>query len=79
MDEFSHLVSPDPPIRPNAPFAAKAACVSGQAQDQVLLRVDSITKRYADQVVLMDVTFDIHAGEIIGVIGPNGAGKDNPA
>ena len=75
MDGVLHLVSPDPPIRPNTPFAATAACVSGQAQDQVLLRVDSITKRYADQVVLMDVGFDIQAGEIIGIIGPNGAGK----
>src|SRR5712675_1937841 len=52
-----------------------AASAFGQARDPVLLRVDSITKRYADQAVLSDVAFDIQAGEILGIIGPNGAGK----
>jgi ABC-2 type transport system ATP-binding protein len=69
------LVFPGPPIRRNTPLPVEAACASGQADDQVLLRVDTINKQYADQVVLADVAFDIRRGEIIGIIGPNGAGK----
>ena len=75
MDGVLHLVSPGPPIRRNTPLPVESACASGQADDQALLRVDSINKQYADQAVLADVGFDVHAGEIIGVIGPNGAGK----
>ena len=75
MDRAFQLVPPGPPIQRNAQLPAESGRASGQADDQVLLRVDSINKRYADEVVLADVAFDIQAGEIIGIIGPNGAGK----
>ncbi len=74
MDGFLNSVSPDRPIRHNTAVSMEAACTPEQARDKVL-RVDSITKQYADQVVLADVSFDIPSGNIIGVIGPNGAGK----
>jgi branched-chain amino acid transport system ATP-binding protein len=40
-----------------------------------LLEVDNITKRFGGIVALEGVSFDVGAGEIVGLIGPNGAGK----
>jgi ABC-2 type transport system ATP-binding protein len=41
----------------------------------VLMRVAALSKRYGDQCALADVSFAVHAGEVLGLIGPNGAGK----
>ena len=39
------------------------------------LRVQSVSKRYGNQQVLKDISFDLEAGRIVGLLGPNGAGK----
>jgi ABC-2 type transport system ATP-binding protein len=40
-----------------------------------LLRVEGLAKEIAGSDILVDINFDVHAGEILGLIGPNGAGK----
>jgi ABC-2 type transport system ATP-binding protein len=75
MDGVLHLVFPDRAIRRDTTLPMEVARPSEQPRHRVLLHVDSITKQYADQAVLSEVTFDFHAGEILGIIGPNGAGK----
>lgn len=40
-----------------------------------LLSVKNISKEFYGNVVLQDVSFDLHEGEILGLVGENGAGK----
>jgi ABC-type branched-subunit amino acid transport system ATPase component len=39
------------------------------------LAVRGLTKRFGGLVAVNDISFDIRAGEILGLIGPNGSGK----
>lgn len=41
----------------------------------LLLKVDNLTKHYGPEPVLDGASFEIRAGERVGLVGPNGAGK----
>ena len=40
-----------------------------------MIKVQNLVKKYGDQVVLSDVTFDVKEQEIFALLGPSGAGK----
>ncbi len=39
------------------------------------MSVKNLTFRYGSNAILEKITFDIHAGDYIGIVGPNGGGK----
>jgi ABC-type multidrug transport system ATPase subunit len=48
---------------------------ASNAPAPVLMQVAGLAKRYGEQRALTDISFTVHAGEVLGLIGPNGAGK----
>ena len=43
--------------------------------ETAVLSVDKVTKRFGGLVAVKDMTFEVQAGEVVGLMGPNGAGK----
>ncbi|MFC4211541.1 LPS export ABC transporter ATP-binding protein [Pedobacter lithocola] len=41
----------------------------------MILRAESLVKKYKQRTVVNDVSFNVSQGEIVGLLGPNGAGK----
>ena len=39
------------------------------------LSVQNLQKHYGKRIVVKDVSFNVHSGEVVGLLGPNGAGK----
>ena len=53
------------------PLKMRAKPIPGE----LLLDVDRVRKQFGGLVAVNDVSFQVHAAEIVGLIGPNGAGK----
>ena len=44
-------------------------------EQNVLLQLSHISKRYKTELALKDINMELHPGEILGFLGPSGAGK----
>ncbi|TWC68195.1 ATP-binding cassette domain-containing protein [Herbaspirillum sp. SJZ099] len=64
--------APRPLLQPGAQAMSKR---QAPARGAALLQVERIAKRFGGLVAVNEVSFNVKAGEIVGLIGPNGAGK----
>ncbi len=64
-----------PPARPAMAPVAPLAHRTLPERGSPVLSVRGAVKRFGGLVAVNDVSFDVDAGEIVGLIGPNGAGK----
>lgn len=49
--------------------------MSETEENKMVLRTDSLVKKYGERTVVNNVSINVKQGEIVGLLGPNGAGK----
>jgi ABC-type branched-subunit amino acid transport system ATPase component/ABC-type branched-subunit amino acid transport system permease subunit len=76
VDRLRARRTPAPSGEPSADAEAEPAeRAPAPPPGDIVLKVDEIGVRYGGVVAVDKVSFDVRAGEIVGLIGPNGAGK----
>src|SRR5258708_5818423 len=53
----------------------RAAAVAWYAESVAMISFSKVSKQYGKQVLFVDASFQLNAGEKIGLVGPNGSGK----
>jgi branched-chain amino acid transport system permease protein len=76
---WPYLVKLTQKFLPTVPLKIKPAAELTQrdkpASGEMLLEVKQAEKRFGGLIAVNKISFDLKAGELIGLIGPNGAGK----
>jgi ABC-type multidrug transport system ATPase subunit len=58
----------------NVTAVAAVSSMQGRS-DEVVLRLQNLTKQYGKRLAVNNLNLNIHRGDIFGFLGPNGAGK----
>jgi ABC-type multidrug transport system ATPase subunit len=52
-----------------------AGAIARPRSDEVVIRLQNLTRQYGKRLAVNNLSLDIHRGDIFGFLGPNGAGK----